>query len=99
MALLRNAVNPPRFAYFLERLERHFGVARLEWRGVDEARFHDEPFADTQEQLSVLDVGCGGGLLAERFAAIGCDVTGVDRSLPTLDAACDHARSMGLNIT
>jgi hypothetical protein len=27
MALLRNAVNPPRFAYFLERLERHFGAA------------------------------------------------------------------------
>lgn len=81
MALLRNAVNPPRFAYFRERL------ARLEW------------YADAASNPpSVLDVGCGGGLLAERFAAIGCRVTGVDQSLPTLEAARDHARSSGLDI-
>jgi hypothetical protein len=30
--------------------------------------------------LRVLDIGCGGGLLAEEFARLGCVVTGVDPS-------------------
>jgi 2-polyprenyl-6-hydroxyphenyl methylase / 3-demethylubiquinone-9 3-methyltransferase len=46
----------------------------------------------------VLDVGCGGGLLAERFAALGGHVTGVDPSLESLDAARAHARESGLEI-
>ena len=54
-------------------------------------------FRDTLEQrlglapadLQVLDAGCGGGLLAEQFAAIGCVVTGIDQSVPTLEAARD----------
>ncbi|QNM96434.1 bifunctional 2-polyprenyl-6-hydroxyphenol methylase/3-demethylubiquinol 3-O-methyltransferase UbiG [Chitinimonas koreensis] len=48
--------------------------------------------------LRVLDVGCGGGLLSERFAALGCEVTGIDRSRPTLDAARAHAERAGLPI-
>lgn len=35
----------------------------------------------------VLDVGCGGGLLANPLAAAGFRVKGVDRSAPSLDAA------------
>jgi len=48
--------------------------------------------------LEVLDVGCGGGLLAEQFASLGCKVTGVDQSAPTLNAAKAHAIKSGLNI-
>ncbi|HSX89291.1 MAG TPA: bifunctional 2-polyprenyl-6-hydroxyphenol methylase/3-demethylubiquinol 3-O-methyltransferase UbiG [Pseudomonas sp.] len=48
--------------------------------------------------LQVLDVGCGGGLLSEEFAALGCQVTGIDPSEPTLQAAREHARKGGLNI-
>jgi 2-polyprenyl-6-hydroxyphenyl methylase/3-demethylubiquinone-9 3-methyltransferase len=48
--------------------------------------------------LRVLDVGCGGGLLSEPFAAMGCEVTGIDQSLPTLDAASRHAQASGLSI-
>lgn len=77
MALLRHAINPPRFRHFHEVLTR---VGR--------------PPAD----LRVLDVGCGGGLLAEEFAALGCAVTGVDRSVPTLAAASAHAGQRGLDI-
>lgn len=48
--------------------------------------------------VRLLDVGCGGGLLAEEFARLGCDVTGLDRSLPTLAAAKAHAARSGLSI-
>lgn len=41
----------------------------------------------------VLDLGCGGGLVAEAIAAEGYAVTGVDASLPSLRAARDHGRS------
>nr|URG42902.1 PieB2 [Streptomyces conglobatus] len=48
--------------------------------------------------LKVLDVGCGGGLLAEQFAAVGCRVTGIDPSKESLAAATAHARESGLEI-
>jgi 2-polyprenyl-6-hydroxyphenyl methylase / 3-demethylubiquinone-9 3-methyltransferase len=40
--------------------------------------------------LKVLDVGCGGGLLAECFARGGALVSGIDLSQPSLAAACRH---------
>lgn len=48
--------------------------------------------------LRVLDVGCGGGLLAEEFAALGCEVTGVDPSGESLAVARTHAGRRGLTI-
>ncbi|MCA9774550.1 MAG: 3-demethylubiquinone-9 3-O-methyltransferase [Myxococcales bacterium] len=50
------------------------------------------------KDLRVLDVGCGGGYLAEEFARLGCAVTGVDPSAATLATAGDHARAEGLAI-
>lgn len=48
--------------------------------------------------LQVLDVGCGGGLLSEPLARMGCAVTGIDRSGPTLQAARSHAEASALAI-
>ena len=52
-------------------------------------------FGPTVGAVSVLDVGCGGGLLTDSFASLGCRVTGVDRSLPTVAAARAHATEQG----
>jgi 2-polyprenyl-6-hydroxyphenyl methylase / 3-demethylubiquinone-9 3-methyltransferase len=48
--------------------------------------------------LRILDVGCGGGLLAEEFAELGCAVTGVDPSSESLEVARAHAQGRGLDI-
>jgi 2-polyprenyl-6-hydroxyphenyl methylase/3-demethylubiquinone-9 3-methyltransferase len=46
----------------------------------------------------VLDVGCGGGLLAESLARLGCSVTGIDPSKPSLAVALTHATHDALDI-
>ena len=62
---------------------REILVDRLQWNPVD---------------LRALDVGCGGGLLAEEVARLGCRVTGIDPSAPSIVAARTHARRAGLSI-
>jgi len=52
----------------------------------------------TLQGLRVLDVGCGGGLLAEELARLGCLVTGIDPSRRSLEAARAHASASGLDI-
>jgi 2-polyprenyl-6-hydroxyphenyl methylase/3-demethylubiquinone-9 3-methyltransferase len=48
--------------------------------------------------LRALDLGCGGGILAEEFARLGVSVTGVDPSAASIDAARRHAEQQGLAI-
>ncbi|HBH26174.1 MAG TPA: bifunctional 3-demethylubiquinol 3-O-methyltransferase/2-polyprenyl-6-hydroxyphenol methylase [Rhodospirillaceae bacterium] len=50
------------------------------------------------DALSVLDVGCGGGLAAEALARQGARVTGVDASPGAIEAARAHAAEAGLDI-
>jgi 2-polyprenyl-6-hydroxyphenyl methylase / 3-demethylubiquinone-9 3-methyltransferase len=50
------------------------------------------------EGLQALDIGCGGGLLAEEFARLGFTVIGVDPSGESLAAARTHAVGQGLAI-
>ena len=49
--------------------------------------------------LSLLDVGCGGGLLAEPLARMGAEVTGLDAAAAAIKVATDHAARSGLPIT
>jgi 2-polyprenyl-6-hydroxyphenyl methylase/3-demethylubiquinone-9 3-methyltransferase len=46
----------------------------------------------------VLDVGCGGGLLAEAMAAAGAWVTGLDMVAPALEVARRHAFENGVSV-
>ena len=58
-------------------------------------------YVDTRAGLDrkrVLDVGCGGGLLAEGMARRGADVLGIDLSAAALEAARAHARASELDI-
>jgi len=47
---------------------------------------------------TVLDVGCGGGILSEAMAALGVEVTGIDAGRAPLEVARLHLRESGLKI-
>jgi len=46
--------------------------------------------------IKALDVGCGGGILAESMAKVGADVTGIDLAEDSLNVARLHALESGL---
>ncbi|MFC3153397.1 bifunctional 2-polyprenyl-6-hydroxyphenol methylase/3-demethylubiquinol 3-O-methyltransferase UbiG [Litoribrevibacter euphylliae] len=57
-------------------------------------------FIDEKAPLNgkrVLDVGCGGGILAESMARRGADVTGIDMGEAPLSVAQLHALEMGVD--
>jgi 2-polyprenyl-6-hydroxyphenyl methylase/3-demethylubiquinone-9 3-methyltransferase len=53
---------------------------------------------DDPKNLKVLDIGCGGGLLAEEFAKVGAKVTGIDSSKSSIKIAQKHAQKNNLDI-
>ncbi|XP_036147202.1 ubiquinone biosynthesis O-methyltransferase, mitochondrial isoform X2 [Monomorium pharaonis] len=44
------------------------------------------------EGVKIVDVGCGGGILTERLARIGAQVTGIDPSAELINVANEHAK-------
>lgn len=52
----------------------------------------------TLTQARVVDVGCGGGLMAEGLARAGAEVLGIDLAEPMLEVARLHAEGSGLSI-
>lgn len=57
----------------------------------------EEKFALNSE-LKILDIGCGGGLIAEPFARMGTDVTAIDASEKNIAVAKIHAKKSDLKI-
>ncbi len=76
--------NPVRLSYIRDNLVRHFGRDPASIR----------PF----EGLSILDVGCGGGLLCEPLTRLGAKVTGIDAAERNIRIAQIHAEQSGLNV-
>ncbi len=63
------------------------------------ARFHRDALApEPLAGLSVLDIGTGGGLVAEPMARLGATVTGIDPSAKNIGTARAHTAQMGLTI-
>lgn len=79
-----HAFNPVRLRYVRELAAEHFGCNSKLLR----------PF----EGLSLLDIGCGGGLLSEPMARMGFTVLGADASEKNVGTAAAHAAGAGLSL-
>lgn len=77
-------LNPARMGHIRAEICRHYEL--------DQASL--KPF----DGFSVLDVGCGGGLVAEPLARLGATVTGIDADETAIGVARMHAVQVGLNI-
>jgi 2-polyprenyl-6-hydroxyphenyl methylase/3-demethylubiquinone-9 3-methyltransferase len=76
-------MNPARLGFLREAIAAHFG------RGPGRRPF---------EGLTLIDVGCGGGLVTEPMARLGATVTGLDGAAESVQAAHAHAARAGLMI-
>jgi 2-polyprenyl-6-hydroxyphenyl methylase / 3-demethylubiquinone-9 3-methyltransferase len=77
-------LNPARLDFIRSRLLAHFRR--------DPGQL--QPFTG----MTLLDVGCGGGLVAEPMARLGFTVTGADAEAAAIAAAQAHADDAGLHI-
>jgi 2-polyprenyl-6-hydroxyphenyl methylase/3-demethylubiquinone-9 3-methyltransferase len=77
-------LNPVRLDYIRQHLTAHFG------RSISSLR----PF----DGLTLLDIGCGGGLVAEPMSRLGFAVTAVDADDHSIAVARAHAEATGLSI-
>lgn len=77
-------INPVRLTYIRDQFCQRFG------RNAKQAA--------SLAGLSVLDIGCGGGLVCEPLARLGARVTGIDPAAENIAAANAHASAAGLDI-
>jgi 2-polyprenyl-6-hydroxyphenyl methylase/3-demethylubiquinone-9 3-methyltransferase len=76
--------NPVRLAYIRDNVCAHFG--------------RDRRAKAPLEGLRLLDIGCGGGLVAEPMRRLGASVTAIDASERNIKTAMAHAAPLGLDI-
>lgn len=76
--------NPVRLAFLRDRICQHYG--------------RDPMSAKPLAGLRLLDIGCGGGLLAEPMARLGAEVVGVDAAERNIKTATVHAEEQDLAI-
>ena len=87
-----HALNPVRIAYVRDAL---VGEAQADGSGKGLAGTASlEPLAG----LRLLDVGCGGGLMAEPLCRLGATVVAIDAAAANVRAALHHAGQQGLAI-
>jgi len=77
-----HVVNALRLNYVVEQIASHLG----------------RDSASALSGLRILDVGCGGGLMAEALALMDAQVVGVDASPGNVAAARLHARSQSVTV-
>jgi 2-polyprenyl-6-hydroxyphenyl methylase / 3-demethylubiquinone-9 3-methyltransferase len=71
---------------------------RVDWLNRIAAAHWSASAADAFAGRSVLDIGCGGGLLAESLALAGAAVLGIDPASANLAVAAQHANDAKLAI-
>ena len=76
--------NPIRIEYITENIKKHFDII--------------EKKANFLKGYSILDIGCGGGLISEPMARLGAKVTGIDASQKNINVAKLHANESKLEI-
>ncbi|WP_374275117.1 bifunctional 2-polyprenyl-6-hydroxyphenol methylase/3-demethylubiquinol 3-O-methyltransferase UbiG [Brevundimonas sp.] len=76
--------NPARLGFIRDGAAEHFG--------------RDPKARAPFEGLRLIDIGCGGGLIAEPMRRLGFEVTAVDASSENIGTARAHADQMGLDI-
>jgi 2-polyprenyl-6-hydroxyphenyl methylase/3-demethylubiquinone-9 3-methyltransferase len=76
--------NPVRLAFVRDRVCAHFG--------------RDPRRLDCLSGLRILDIGCGGGILAEPLARLGGSVVGADPSERNIAVARQHAERAGVTV-
>ena len=77
-------LNPVRVEYLKQQICTHF--------------HRDTTDSAPMTGLRIVDIGCGGGLVAEPLCRLGADVTGVDAGDKNIKAARNHARQQKLKI-
>lgn len=77
-------IGPVRLRFLRDALVRHFGRAPGKPKPLD--------------GLTVLDIGCGGGLVCEPLCRLGAAVTGIDPAEGNVEAARRHAEGQRLAI-
>jgi 2-polyprenyl-6-hydroxyphenyl methylase/3-demethylubiquinone-9 3-methyltransferase len=77
-------INPLRMQYIRDQICHHFDRSITDIKPVS--------------NLSVLDVGCGGGLICEPMKRLGANVTGIDAVSASIEVAVSHAHLMALDI-
>ena len=76
--------NPIRIEYITETIKKHFKLEKDKFSFL--------------EGLSILDIGCGGGLISEPMSRLGARVTGIDASEKNINVAKLHSKKSGLQI-
>jgi 2-polyprenyl-6-hydroxyphenyl methylase/3-demethylubiquinone-9 3-methyltransferase len=81
--------NPVRVAYLRELLGKHFLL---------EGKPRDWRSAAPLDGLTILDIGCGAGILSEPLARLGARMTAIDPAGRNIEVAREHSANAGLAI-